>query len=78
MVKLFLKENNGKRVIYDYYPEGKEPFGTIAIDISSGECTMVKKSEDDPFGDYYHHACRRMREYRAEGEFRERGMAAWY
>lgn len=78
MVKIFLKENNGKQVIYDYYPEGDDPFGVISIEVSSGECTMVKKAESAPFGDYYCHACHRIREYWKDGKFREKGMIAWY
>jgi len=52
MNRLVLSFFDGERLIYKYYPEGKEFFGEIEFLFNVREATVSRKAENDETGSY--------------------------
>ena len=46
MLLLKLNKINDDVVIYDYYPENKEDYGTIELDLNSKEARLIKQADN--------------------------------
>ena len=77
MVTFRLLEKTDHKVIYEYFPEGKEISGKVELDLDTGERKIIEKAEGY-MSSYAFHALSRIEKYRQAGEFKETGMAAWY
>lgn len=78
MLLLKLVEETSSKVVYDYFPEQKENFGTITIDKITGEVTDVKVSSNDLHERYMHHAVSRIIEFFKNGTYNKEDIIAWY
>lgn len=78
MLKLKLIKRIAGKIVFNYYPEGKEIFGTISVDERTGEMDVVRVSENDEFGRYKLHALKRIREFINGDTFTEEDIVAWY
>lgn len=79
MVKFFLVSTADNIATYEYYPEDdrSKECGIIALDIVSGETTLIKKAEKG-FMNYAGYAMNRIEEYFGKGEIPKSGMVMWY
>lgn len=77
MLTLQLNKESDNNVLYNYYPENKEEFGTVLIDKTTGEIT-TGISGNDKFGRYLMHAVKRVKEYFEKGTYQKEDIVAWY
>lgn len=77
MLVMELVRENDDKVIYNYYPEGREAFGTIAIDKENGDVSVVKRSDEKELSSYCGHALRTLQKYRNIGEYKLKDTVAW-
>lgn len=78
MLKFRLKSNNDSKLIYEYFPEGKEYSGIVEVIKETGECHIVKLSENDNHNIYALKMFKRLREYAKNRAFDDEGTIAWY
>lgn len=67
-----------RRVIYDYFPEDKCDYGTIELNIDTGELKLVKKTEIYTQSIYLMHAYQALMRMRDEEDFSKYRIVAWY
>lgn len=78
MLKLkFISRDNGK-IVFNYYPEGKEKYGSISINEETGEINILNMADNDEFGTYKIHAVKKMKEYFQNKNFLAEDIVAWY
>lgn len=65
-------------VIYDYFPEDKSDYGTIELNIDTGELKLVKKTEIYTQSIYLVHAYQALLRMRDEEDLTEYRVVAWY
>lgn len=78
MLRLELVDNTQCKAIYNYFPEGKEEYGTISINKRTGELEVEKISANDEYKRYLFHARSRIEDFFAENNFMEKDVVAWY
>lgn len=78
MLRLELVNNTQNEVIYNYFPEQKEEYGTVSVKKDTGEFSIVKISVNDEHRRYLSHAVSRIEKYSAENNFIENDIVAWY
>lgn len=78
MLLLELTGNMQEEAIYNYFPEGKEEYGTISINKNTGELDVKKVSVNDEHKRYLFHAISRIEKYFKENNFRGNDTVAWY
>lgn len=67
-----------RTVIYDYFPEDKNDYGTIELNIDTGELKLVKKTEIYTQSIYLMHAYQALMRMRDEEDLTEYRIVAWY
>ena len=77
MLRLKLIENTNSKVVYRYFPEDKENYGTVYLDKSNGDVLDVDIAENDVFDRYMHHAVSKVTQYIERNEFPEEEIVAW-
>lgn len=70
--------NDAEKIVYKYYPEGKETFGTVFINKKTKEYTVDKLASNDEAKTYLMHMFSQIRKFITENHFKEKGMIAWY
>lgn len=68
----------GRTIIYDYFPEDKSDYGTIELNIDTGELKLVKKTEIYTQSIYLMHAYQALMRMRDEEDLFEYRIVAWY
>ena len=67
--------------VYRYYPEDKEDYGVISVNVHSGKIEEITPVEG-PYGGnnsmYRNHAFSAMRKLFKKGEYPKESMVAWY
>ncbi len=77
MLRLELVSNMQGKVVYKYFPEQKDEYGTVSISTATGETEVEKISPNDVHRRYLLHAVSRIEKYLAEKKFPERDVVAW-
>ena len=77
MLLLILMEKIGNIVKYKYYPEGREEFGIITLNIDTGDVEIEKFAQNYD-SSYMGHAVHRIDEYYKKKEYLEKDMVAWF
>ena len=78
MLLLKLIKETDSMVVYNYYPEQKEEFGTVMLDKKTGEITDAKISSNDLHKRYMHHAVSKICQFFENGEYKQEDIVAWY
>lgn len=78
MLILKLKNESVGKVVFDYFPENKEQYGTLEIDKSTGDIEIIKISENDEFRTYLHKAVSQITKYFENGKYQSESIVAWY
>lgn len=81
MVRLRNIKRDEKIIEADYFPEGKEDFGHVAVDIKTKEIisvTMAKEDLECYYDTYFGFAARRLRELIDAEELPETCLVMWY
>ncbi len=78
MLVLKRVEWNDGKIVFNYYPEGKDSFGSISVDENSGELNVLRIAENDEFENYKVHAITRIREYFENRNFLQEDVVSWY
>ena len=78
MLRLELISNTRSEVVYKYFPEQKEEYGTISINMVTGEPDIRKLASGDEHRRYLSHAVARIEKYLAEKIFPDSDVVAWY
>ena len=78
MLRLKLDKTLDGKIVFNYYPEDKEEFGTITVDEKNGEIQILNQANNDEFGDYKVHAISKIREYIKNKEYQLDTIVAWY
>lgn len=68
---------SGEKVVYNYFPEGKDSGGMLSIDKESGDIEINKIADNDSHSIYLHHAVGRVSEYQKEKKYLETDTVAW-
>lgn len=77
MLRLKLIRDDEQEVIYNYYPENKNEFGTISVNKNTGEVKIISEVEKDKFCIYRNHALSKIRECQRKGAFIRESIVAW-
>lgn len=77
MLQLKLVENMDTKVVYNYYPEGKELYGSVSLDKSNGEVIEVHVAENDVHDIYMHHAVSKVASFIENSNYPETEIVAW-
>ena len=65
-------------VTYKYFPEQEtENFGIVSVNRHTGE-RFIKVKAKGYGSEYAFHACREIERYIKKGEFKPKGVVAWY
>lgn len=78
MIKYLMAENSEERYVWRYYPEGREPYGEAFYNKKTKEYGVLKHSYKNEWDEYYLHMFSEIRRFIESGEFKEKGMVAWY
>ena len=78
MVKFLLVGTEGNSCIYQYYPEGREAYGVILLDVITGKAQLLNAAPNDEFKTYGFHAMHRIEDEMAKGVLPEKGTVAWF
>ncbi len=78
MLQLKLVENTSSRVVYNYFPEKKNIYGTVSLNKSNGEVLSVTVAENDVHDIYMHHAVSKVAEFIEKDNLPEEEIVAWY
>lgn len=77
MLRLELVSNVQGEVIYNYFPEHENEYGTVSINKTTGKLDVKKVSVNDEYKRYLFHAISRIEKYFKENNFQERDTVAW-
>lgn len=78
MLRFKMVESGHGKLVYRYYPEGKDDYGVVSYDESTGISTIELLAEDDDFRIYALKMMSRIRAMKVKGTFDTEGMVAWY
>lgn len=78
MLQLKLVENTSTKVVYNYFPEKKDMYGTVSLDKLNCEALNVSIAENDMHDIYMHHAVSKVTEFVENNNFPEEEIVAWY
>ena len=65
-------------VVYNYYPEQKEEFGTVTLDKKTGEIADAQISSNDLHKRYMYHAASKVCQFFESGAYKQEDIVAWY
>ena len=77
MLKYNLIRDDGNKLIYEYFPEGKENSGFVSYSKTSSECKIEELSENDRHQIYALKMLKKLREFANNQMFKTDGMVAW-
>lgn len=78
MLRLELVDNTNDKVVYNYFPEGKEEYGIVSVNKNTGNLNVEKIAVNDEYKRYLFHAMSRIRKSFSENRFSEKETVAWY
>lgn len=78
MLKLKLMNRYDGKIVFNYYPDENNDFGTISINEGTGEISVLSKAENDEFGNYKVHAIKRIKEYFKNKNYLLEDIVTWY
>lgn len=78
MLRLELIKETRTEVVYNYFPEQENEYGTVTIGKSSGEVIDAKISSNDTHHRYLHHAVSRIGGYIEDGIYMQNEVVAWH
>lgn len=78
MLRYKLHKDDGKLILYHYYPNRSTKAGTVSINKKSGETMIVSPSADDLGNRFAFKLCKRLKEFFEDGKYSEDGIIAWY
>ena len=76
LLKLIKITNNV--VVYNYFPENAEDYGTIELDLKSREARLIKRAEKYKQSMYLMHAYQGLLRMLDENDFSDTRVVAWY
>jgi len=78
MLKFKMVEREQGKLVYRYFPEGKEDYGVVSYDEKTGTSNIEMLAKDDEHRRYALKMLSRIRKMKANGTFDAEGMVAWY
>jgi hypothetical protein len=78
MLLLKLIKINNNVVVYNYFPENTEDYGTIELDLVSKEFTLIKRADKYKQTMYLMHVCQGLLRMLDENDFSDTRIVAWY
>lgn len=78
MLRLKLIEETNSKVVYDYFPEQEDEFGTVTLNKLTGEIIDVKIASNDEHERYMHHAVSKVIDLFKNGSYSKEVVVAWY
>ena len=65
-------------VVYNYFPENAEDYGTIELDLKSREARLIKRADKYKQTMYLMHAYQGLLRMSDENDFPDTRVVAWY
>ena len=78
MLILKLVKINNNVVVYNYFPENAEDYGTIELDLVSKDVRLVKRADKYKQTMYLMHAYQGLLRMLDENDFLDTRVVAWY
>ncbi len=78
MLLLKLVKINNNVVVYNYFPENSEDYGTIELDLVSKDVRLIKRAEKYKQSMYLMHAYQGLLRMLDENDFSDTRVVAWY
>lgn len=78
MLILKLVKINNNVVVYNYFPENAEDYGTIELDLVSKDVRLVKRADKYKQTMYLMHAYQGILKMLDENDFLDTRVVAWY
>ena len=78
MLLLKLVKINNNVVVYNYFPENAEDYGTIELDLISKDVRLIKQAEKYKQSMYLMHAYQGLLRMLDENDFSDTRVVAWY
>ena len=78
MLLLKLVKINNNVVVYNYFPENSEDYGTIDLDLVSKDVRLIKRAEKYKQSMYLMHAYQGLLRMLDENDFSDTRVVAWY
>lgn len=78
MLTLTLYMDHGETVEYNFFPNGKEEYGTISVDKNTGDIDVIKNAKGDDYAIYLGHAVSQVSKFQKSGEYLQETTVAWY
>lgn len=78
MLLLKLIKETDAVVVYNYFPEQKEDFGTVTLDKKTGKITDIQISSNDMHKRYMYHAVSKICQFFESGMYKQEEIVAWY
>ncbi|MDB6213625.1 hypothetical protein PNO24_06865 [Gemella haemolysans] len=78
MLILKLVKINNNVVVYNYFPENAEDYGTIELDLVSKDVRLVKRADKYKQTMYLMHAYQGILRMLDENDFLDTRVVAWY
>ena len=78
MLLLKLIKINNNVVVYNYFPENTEDYGTIEFDLRSREARLIKRADKSQQTMYVMHADQGLLRMLDENDFSDTRIVAWY
>ena len=78
MLILKLVKITNNVVVYNYFPENAEDYGTIELDLVSKEFTLIKRADKYKQTMYLMYACQGLLKMLDENDFSDTRVVAWY
>lgn len=78
MLLLKLVKINNNVVVYNYFPENTEDYGTIELDLVSREIRLIKRADKYKQTMYLIHAYQGLLRMLDENNFSDTRVVAWY
>ena len=78
MLLLKLIKINNNVVVYNYFPENAEDYGTIELDLVSKDVRLVKRADKYKQTMYLMHAYQGILRMLDENDFLDTRVVAWY
>lgn len=78
MLLLKLVKINNNVVVYNYFPENAEDYGTIELDLVSKDVRLIKRAEKYKQSMYLMHTYQGLLRMLDENDFLDTRVVAWY
>ena len=78
MLLLKLVNEKDSEVVYNYFPEQGEQFGSVIISKTTGEIIDAQIAENDLHRRYLHHAVSKVVEFYENDVYEDKAVVAWY